>query len=119
VKSDGSVPVASRRAFEARRRAPDTVEIEGGVNYEADGQIQRRRALLDLGTLIRRQQALIRAEGTKQDNVPALDALLRGLSEAAQVGIRINPDSISVGKIVDSETGRVILEITPALRARL
>lgn len=119
VKSDGSVPAASRRAFEARRRAPDTVEIEGGVDYEADGQTQRRRALLDLGTLIRRQQALIRAEGTKQDSVSARDALLRGLAEAAEVGIRINPDSINVGDIVDSETGRVVLKITPALRASL
>lgn len=112
VTRDGDVSDKSRRAFEARRRDPDTVEIEGGVEYVADGQKQRRRALLDLGRLIRRQQAQIRSEGTADENVPARVALLRGLAEANEVGIRVNLDTLRYGKIVDSKTGRAIITIT-------
>lgn len=104
--------------FYAKRKAePDTVELLDKIDVTDGRGNLFQPQLLDLGTLIQRQQAAIRAEGTSADSVPAEQALMRGLAEAAQAGYRINPDTFSVGNIMVG--GREILRITPKLRAQL
>lgn len=84
-----------------------------------NGGVLEQPERLDLGMLIMRQQAAIRAEGTTEEDVAPLTALLRGLSEAAQVGVDVDPNSIKVGDIVNSSTGALVMRVTPRIRAQL
>lgn len=118
VKSDGTVPDSSRRAFEENRASAGKVEIIGGVDYTLDGEVQRRRALYDLGTLIGRQMHAIRGEEPGLDHISPQRALLRGLSEMVQAGIQFDPKSITTGKIVDQD-GNEILYVNKKLALRM
>lgn len=74
---------------------------------------------IDLAMLIRRQQAAIRTEGTAAEAIAPRDALLRGLAEAAEVGYSIDPKQLRLGEITDTRTGRVLMRVTPAIKAQL
>jgi hypothetical protein len=59
----------------------------------------KRTQLLDIASLIERQRAKIRAEGTKATDIPAQQALLRGLGELKQLGVEIDPSNLRRGAI--------------------
>ena len=122
VMSGGSTPEAQARAkaeFDKRLADPGYVKLTDPVDFKLSKKTDRRPALLDLGTLIRRQQSAIRSEGTSEDNVDPKIALLRGLSEAAQAGLHVDADTLSLGDIKNSKTGELIMKMTPRIRAEL
>lgn len=116
VMSGGSTPEAQARAkaeFDKRLADPGYVKLTDPVDFKLSKKTDQRPALLDLGTLIRRQQSAIRSEGTSEDNVDPKIALLRGLSEAAQAGLHVDADTLSLGDIKNSKTGALVMKMTP------
>ncbi|HRO61241.1 MAG TPA: hypothetical protein PK177_19105, partial [Burkholderiaceae bacterium] len=106
--------------FASRQRNPGYVALRNTVEVTTKaGETKQQPQMLDLGMLIMRQQAAMRAEGSTDENIDAKAALLRGLTEAADAGLEVDYNAFKVGSIVNSQTGREILKITPRLRKQL
>lgn len=93
-------PQASKD-FKDRTRGPmarSYVSLVDKVNVGKNKEILRTK-LVDLASLIETQRAKIRAEGTKNTDVPAQQALLRGLSELKQLGVEIDAKTLKPGNI--------------------
>jgi hypothetical protein len=76
----------------------------------------KRTQLIDLGTLIMRQRAKVQTEGTKNEDIPAQQALLRGIAELKLAGVEINFKAMRPGLIeyVSETTGerRPLMRLT-------
>lgn len=103
--------------YNKRRQDPDTVELVEPQPFQLDNKVDMRPVLLDLGSLIQRQQTLMRNEGTTETDIAPEQALLRGLAEAQMAGLAVNPDTINVGDI--NVKGRFVMKITPRIRRYL
>lgn len=103
--------------YEKRRKDPDTVELYELQPYQLDNKVDMRPVLLDLGTLIQRQQTLMRNEGTTETDIAPEQALMRGLAEAQMAGLEVNPDTLSLGDI--NVNGRFVMKLTARLRRYL
>lgn len=103
--------------YDKRRQDPDTVELYEPQPYQLDNKIDERPVLLDLGSMIARQQDMIRKEGTFDEDISAEQALMRGLAEARMAGLEVNPDTLSLGDIVYK--GQFLMRMTPKLRRYL
>lgn len=100
-----------KREFAAKAKEARYVKLMDPVDYALDRVVQQRPALYDLPRLIQRQFASIRGEGTKNENIPPQQALLRGLAELQSAGIKVDLDSLTPGplhqqKVVTRENGR-------------
>lgn len=103
--------------YNKRRQDPDTVELVEPQPFQLDNKVDMRPILLDLGSLIQRQQTLMRNEGTTETDIAPEQALLRGLAEAQMAGLEVNPDTLSLGDI--NVKGRFVMKMTPRLRRYL
>lgn len=111
---------ASRRFWEQRVASPNYAVLNQTAEIKLNnGKTLIQPQAIDLAMLIRRQQAAIRTEGTASDAIAPRDALLRGLAEAAEVGYSVDPKQLRLGEITDTRTGRVLMRITPAIKAQL
>ena len=119
VKNNKVFPrnAAHPEPYNKRRQDPDTVELVEPQPFQLDNKVDMRPVLLDLGSLIQRQQTLMRNEGTTETDITPEQALMRGLAEAQMAGLEVNPDTFSLGDI--NVKGRFVMKMTPKLRRYL